>query len=270
MTSAKESVLSFGLSFCPTAYFNFFTTVKDIFLFARRLLLKKRFSRDNSHRHLLTTPEELEVLGALESLLQEQEVSDPKFPEFARPRSTTFPPLTLSPTVEMFVRLSVDKLRDLPARHGYDNLTGAQRLAIRQLKEMHNIVIKPSDKGGNVVIWPSVMYETEARRQLHNTECYRRLDSNPTKCFSGKLEKILVQVLHSNIITQSVYDNFRVKYPVAPTMYFLPKIHKDLITPLRRPIVSGCGSLCKTTCRFLDHYLKPCVESLPSYVHLRF
>lgn len=33
-----------------------------------------------------------------------------------------------------------------------------------------------------------------------------------------------------------------------------------------RPIVSGCGGLCEPTCRFLDYYLRPCVESLPSYV----
>ncbi|CAJ0932093.1 unnamed protein product [Ranitomeya imitator] len=34
----------------------------------------------------------------------------------------------------------------------------------------------------------------------------------------------------------------------------------------RRRIVSGCGGLNEPICRFLDYYLKPCVEELSSYV----
>lgn len=43
---------------------------------------------------------------------------------------------------------------------------------------MKDIVIKPADKVGNVVLWPSTMYEAEAFRQLGNVKCYRKLDSN--------------------------------------------------------------------------------------------
>lgn len=101
--------------------------MKDIFLLAHKLLLRKYYSRGNSYHHLFSAQQEVEALRALESLLQEQEVSNGKFPTFTHPKSTMFPHLSLSPSVEMFVRLSVDNLRDLLARHGHDNLTGVQR-----------------------------------------------------------------------------------------------------------------------------------------------
>lgn len=80
-------------------------------------------------------------------------MSDAKFPPYTRPKSTMFPPLSLSPSVEMFVRLTVDKFRELLAHHGHDNLTRTQRLAIRQLRDMKDIVIKPAEKGGGGVMW---------------------------------------------------------------------------------------------------------------------
>lgn len=52
LTPAQESFLSLGLSFSLVANFDFFITVKDVFLFAQKLLLKKHFLRGNSHYHL--------------------------------------------------------------------------------------------------------------------------------------------------------------------------------------------------------------------------
>lgn len=75
-----------------------------------------------------------------------------------------------------------------------------------------------------------------------------------------------MEAWQNNIITKTVYEGLKVLHPVALTLYLLPKVHKDSLSPPGRPIVSGCGSLCEPTCRFLDFYLKPCVESLPSYV----
>ncbi|CAJ0934348.1 unnamed protein product [Ranitomeya imitator] len=55
-------------------------------------------------------------------------------------------------------------------------------------------------------------------------------------------------------------------FPVVPTFYILPKVHKDPRCPPGRPIVSGIGGLCEPACRFVDFYLQRCVESLPSFV----
>ncbi|XP_056376344.1 uncharacterized protein LOC130273474 isoform X2 [Hyla sarda] len=54
--------------------------------------------------------------------------------------------------------------------------------------------------------------------------------------------------------------------PTTATLYLLPKIHKQLENPPGRPIVSGNNSLCEPICRYVDHFLKLLVESLPSHV----
>lgn len=131
-------------------------------MFARKLLLKNISLRGMFTA--FTAQEELEALRVLESLLQEQEVHTPKFPSFARPQSTTFPPLSLSPLVKMFVKLAVDKLPELPSKWEFDNLSYEQRTAMKKLSKRRDIVIKPADKGGNVVVWPCDLYEAEANR----------------------------------------------------------------------------------------------------------
>lgn len=58
-------------------------------------------------------------------------------------------------------------------------MTHVKRCALKELKEMKNIVIKKSDKEGNVVLMNENHYEKEARRLLNDRSTYRRLDYNP-------------------------------------------------------------------------------------------
>lgn len=50
--------------------------------------------------------------------------------------------------------------------------------------------------------------------------------------------------------------------PKIPTLYFLPKIHKNLCVPLGRPILSGIGVWCNPVCKCIDYYLKPLMECM--------
>ena len=49
-------------------------------------------------------------------------------------------------------------------------------------------------------------------------------------------------------------------------MYFLPKIHKWLDNVPGRPVISNCGTLTEKASEFLDHHLKPLMQSAESYV----
>lgn len=49
----------------------------------------------------------------------------------------------------------------------------------KQLSKINDIKIKPSNKGGNVVIWPICLYEKEALKQLHDKSYYKQLFFNP-------------------------------------------------------------------------------------------
>ncbi|XP_069590016.1 uncharacterized protein [Ranitomeya imitator] len=70
LTQAQLEVLSKGLTFSPTNNFDFFTAIKDLFLFARKLILKKLHSKGNGGPEVQA---EMEALKALEELLIEQE-----------------------------------------------------------------------------------------------------------------------------------------------------------------------------------------------------
>lgn len=51
-----------------------------------------------------------------------------------------------------------------------------------------------------------------------------------------------------------------------PTFYALPKTHKCIDNLPSRPIVSGIGSRTSKASNLIDDYLRPHVESLPSYL----
>lgn len=125
LTRAQESLLCLGLSLSPVEGLDYFTAVKDISLFARKLLFKKHFSKGDVNS-IFTVQEELKAIRILESLLEEQEVSTATFPPF-----TPLPHLALSPAVDIFVKLAVDKLRELHSRRVHDNLSHEQRIAMR-------------------------------------------------------------------------------------------------------------------------------------------
>ena len=52
--------------------------------------------------------------------------------------------------------------------------------------------------------------------------------------------------------------------PRIPIFYLLPKVHKPNVPG--RPIISGCGSPTDRLSAFVDFYLQPIVETLPSYI----
>lgn len=59
------------------------------------------------------------------------------------------------------------------------SLKPPQRAAIRSLKQLPDTIIKPMDKRGAIVLWPTSQYLTEAHRQLHNTDHYIKVNHNP-------------------------------------------------------------------------------------------
>ncbi|KAM4015995.1 uncharacterized protein ACNLHF_002507 [Anomaloglossus baeobatrachus] len=210
---------------------------------------------------------ELEAIQILRELEEESlSTSAGNFPSSIYPRSTTFPPFSLCPQVDIFNKLVTEDLKKLNKNTNNHNLSLKQKKAIEELKALEGVVIKPADKGGNVVVWPIQMYEREVFRQLRDQDTYTSLSGNPTKKFESELEDILEAALLQGVITKKVYDGLHVKFPVMPTFYLLPKIHKNPSCPPGRPIVSGIGGLCDAICKFIEFYLHPLVETLPSYV----
>ena len=49
-------------------------------------------------------------------------------------------------------------------------------------------------------------------------------------------------------------------------LYFLPKIHKKLFNVPGHPIISNCGTPTEKASKFLDHHLRPVIQSSWSYI----
>eukprot|EP00061_Rhincodon_typus_P005362 g24780.t1 len=71
------------------------------------------------------------------------------------------------------------------------NVTQAQYNAIHVLKINHNIIIKPADKGGAIVIQNGMDYCTEVYRLLNNQEHYRQLPADLTKEHTCQLNRLI-------------------------------------------------------------------------------
>ena len=110
-----------------------------------------------------------------------------------------------------------------------------------------------ADKGGKIVLWDRIEYQTEARRQLDDITTYQKLSDNQTKAFtkliSNKLANLYLKLLSCNNINQTNYKKLIAMKHKIPPIYFLPKIHKDKnqtsLTYVGRPIISACGGILK-------------------------
>lgn len=90
-----------------------------------------------------------------------------------KPKSC-FNPNTLYDNIEAYHSVMIQELIKLRKDHNYqikDNLTHKQCLALQDLIQDASIVIKPSDKGGNLVLWDVNDYKAEAMHQLADSKC---------------------------------------------------------------------------------------------------
>ena len=65
---------------------------------------------------------------------------------------------------------------DFKARAQHYNLSIAEKEALTQLSKHRDMIIKPTDKGGAVVVWSHPLYIAEANPQLSNGRFYKHLD----------------------------------------------------------------------------------------------
>ena len=157
------------------------------------------------------------------------------------------------------------------------NLSHGECLAISELKQDPNLIIKPADKGGATVIMNKSSYIKEVHRQLYNSKYYKKLD-RPTYHDNVKhIKSVLTEMLNQKYISNSqfIFLTGPRDYK-ARTFYLLPKIHKireswpwpDM--PEGRPIVSDVDSETYRVSSFIDHYVNPLSVGHASYVKNSF
>lgn len=108
-------------------------------------------------------------------------------------------------------------------------------------------------------------YSKMCYKILKNKEWYQTIPKSFIDKSNQKLYALIDGACYNGIIDKETWNCLRITYPVTPTFYSLPKVHKDLKNPPGRPIISGRGAITEPLSQFIDKYLRPLVATLPSY-----
>lgn len=153
------------------------------------------------------------------------------------------------------------------------NLTDTERVTLRKLSKDDSIIIKPSDKGGSIVVMGKQYYIDECLRQLGDQNYYKKLD-NPIYIDNIKpINNILKELVKEKYLTDAQFEFLCSKTDCRPRIfYILPKVHKEVgswpspYMPPGRPIVSDCSSESYLVSQYIDSFLTPLSNKHPSYL----
>ena len=143
------------------------------------------------------------------------------------------------------------------------NLSTEEWATLKNLNKRKDIVIKPADKGGAVVVWRSDLYQQEAFRQLSDKSFYAKVDKDLTLTNQKLVKKTILDFISKQELPATA-QNLIITTPRTSRIYFKPKIHK-LNNP-GRPIVSACSCPTELISSYLDKIMVPFVKSLPSHI----
>ncbi|XP_075187500.1 uncharacterized protein LOC142258789 [Anomaloglossus baeobatrachus] len=247
-------------------------SLQDVNLFCRKLKWRRFFLRNDREkcRELGLTEDDLECYQTLMGLAQEQTgLHQGGFGPFTdlRAGSTKMPPGSDTTSVDIFLTLVERDLRKIPSKNRGmgSNLSEEEWTALEKLERDQNLIIKPSDKGGNLVIMDHKRYLEMCNAILNDKDTYEIIPGDPTQEYLETLSQILEAAREEGILSLNEYKFLKPNFPITPTFYSLPKVHKGLEPLKGRPIVSGIGSLTQNCGIYVDRILRPFVDALPSF-----
>ena len=153
-----------------------------------------------------------------------------------------------------------------PNRSRPRNMTNSEYKVIENLKENNSTVIKKADKGSNVVILNREYYIKEAMRQLSDKKFYKECTNDLTLEHHSTIQELILQMFDKKIISEQTYKFLSEGGKRTSIFYLLPKIHKNLVEPPGRPIVSSVDSPTERISMMLDIILQPLLLGTKSYI----
>ena len=228
LSEAEEKLLSKGLNFCPTpTVVNQVEVSQNLTEYYRRLR-QREF-----------------VLDLL-----------PSDPESFRCKITWVPAKNRVPSLETYIQVVSSKINssDHSLHRTHDNHP-RENVRHSSLSSRKDIIIKPANKGSEVVVMGRHQYIDEAMRQLTNRTNYETLDSDPTGNFCKEIQETLDD-MRDNITFLRRLTNFSLpQIAEQPDSTFCLRFTNPA-NP-RRPIISGNGSPTEHISLFVDSFLKP-------------
>lgn len=87
------------------------------------------------------------------------------------------------------------------------------------------------------------------------------LPNNPTYIFKEELNIIVKDRFKRNVLTKIEKNVLAPGAARVPVMYYLPKVHKNLLQPPGRSIISVTDSISSKMGCYIDNFLQPLVIS---------
>ncbi|KAM8977256.1 SRSF protein kinase 1-like [Pelodytes ibericus] len=166
-------VLSKGLKFAPTNKFNLFSAYIDVNKFVRHTTIKRFYALKPTS---IVTPT-IDLNNIIPTKLKK--------------KSKFYPTAYKSGALEVFEKAVMGDLCKLkPSKYDAKNMTKKEMNILKTLQEDEELVIKPADKGGGMVIQSRDNYIQEALRQLEQRDTYLELKKDPTNDFKKILTKV--------------------------------------------------------------------------------
>ena len=224
LTEQERCLLSKGLSYIPTrAHSDEYTAKADCEKFFRRLRLKAHFSSDPSNATPPSQPS--------------NQCEDPFKTLKPSPSNWTPPPGKFAALDYNISKCRREvKMLDFKQRVTKTNLSPQEKESLFSLRQRNDVVVKPADKGGAVVVWARDLYIQEAERQLSDSAFYQKLDRDLTMDHNNKVAEVVHEAISKRELPPSA-TNLIVDHPHTSKFYLLPKIHKP--GNPGRPIVSA-------------------------------
>lgn len=170
-----------------------------------------------------------------------------------RLKSMFMPPGQLH-SIEHYTRTIKHDVSSNASSNTQTNLSPKDFAALESLKEDKNIIIKPADKGGGVVIMDYSDYRDGMLSMLADSTSYMTLKRDPSQGTKNGLSDLISMGQLNGWLTDEVDNFLRNDYPRMPVIYGLPKIYK-VTTPLKfQPIVSGTGAITQPMAQFIDFH----------------
>lgn len=109
-------------------------------------------------------------------------------------------------------------------------------------------------------------YTDQLEELLSDTETYAKLERDPTPQYREETEALINCGYQSHVLSVKEKKFLIPSSSQIPTIYTLPKIHKDPTNPPPRPIVNGIGSVTSRLGQYLDTFLQKSVVDTKAYL----
>ncbi len=145
-------------------------------------------------------------------------------------------------------------------------MTNSKYKALEQLALDKDIFIKKSDNGSCICIMDATKYIVQGIEQLSDTNFYIPERSCMTKVINIEVHKTVDAMIDNGSISDEVTHYLKIDKPKNPSFYLLLKIHKNILPPPGRPILSANDSPTERISAFVDHFLQPYVPYILSFI----